>query len=61
MVEIEVTMFTIIRGDSLEDFVLHILIILGSVNLELQLLSGQIGFLLPGDQLSNKMCSHWQS
>lgn len=60
VVEIGVTMFTIIHGDSLEDFVLHIPTILGSVNLELQLLPGQIGFLLPGDQLSNKVFPHWQ-
>lgn len=43
-------MLTIIHDDSLEDFVLHIPTLLGSVSLEFQLLPDQIGFLLPGDQ-----------
>lgn len=47
------TMLSIYHGDPLEDFVLHISTVFGSLSLGFQLLPGHIGFLLPRDHLSN--------
>ena len=47
------TTLTIYHGDPLEDFVLHISTVFGSVNLGFQLLPGHTGFLDPRNHLSN--------